>query len=107
MNVDRSTVGTKKSRQPKRQKSLNLVHAVTSVTHDSPPLYLLLTANDKWLQAGQRSGFKIYLNLKVIISLKKYMLMMYFGTYTILWILAFFMFYNKKYITIYKTSSMS
>ena len=37
--------------------------------------------------------FKLQSN---IISLKKYMLMIYFGKYTILWILAFFMFYNKK-----------
>ena len=47
MNVERNTVGTKKSRQPKRQKSLNLVQC-TSFTNDSPPLYLFLTANDKW-----------------------------------------------------------
>ena len=32
MNVDRSTVGTKKSRQPKRQKSLNLVQSRRSLT---------------------------------------------------------------------------
>ena len=35
MNVKRSTVGKKKSRQPKRQKALNLVHEVTSITHDN------------------------------------------------------------------------
>ena len=32
MNVERSTVGTKKSRQPKRQKSLNLVQSRQSLT---------------------------------------------------------------------------
>ena len=32
MNVERSTVGTKKSRQPKRQKSLELVQSRQSLT---------------------------------------------------------------------------
>ena len=32
MNVERSTVGTKTSRQPKRQKSLNLVQSRQSLT---------------------------------------------------------------------------
>ena len=32
MNVERSTVGTKKSRQPKRQKSLNLIQSPQSLT---------------------------------------------------------------------------
>ena len=32
MNVARSTVGTKKSRQPKRQKSLELVQSRQSLT---------------------------------------------------------------------------
>ena len=32
MNVERSTVGTKKSRQPKRQKWLNLVQSRQSLT---------------------------------------------------------------------------
>ena len=32
MNVERSTVSTKKSRQPKRQKSLNLVQSRQSLT---------------------------------------------------------------------------
>ena len=32
MNVERSTVGTKKSRQPKREKSLELVQSRQSLT---------------------------------------------------------------------------
>ena len=87
MNVKRSKVGTEKSRQPKRQKSLNLFQ-VMSVTHDSLPLYLFLTANDKSLQAGQRAVSGVwskwlFLNLfkleSNIISVKKCMLMEYFG----------------------------
>ena len=35
MNVERKTVGSKKSRQPKRQKSLNLVQSSRSLTTDT------------------------------------------------------------------------
>ena len=43
MNVERSTVGTKKSRQPKRQKSLNLVQSRQSLTTVLLLLLLLLS----------------------------------------------------------------
>ena len=45
MNVERSTVGTKKSRQPNRQKSLDLVQSrqsLTTVSQEARPIMILL-----------------------------------------------------------------
>ena len=108
MNVERSTVGTKKSGQPKRQRSLNLVQSRQSprTVHQEVGLYtcfwwLRINGSKPQPASSVRCIIKwLFINLfkleSNIISLKKYMLMKYFGKYTILWILAFFMFYNRK-----------